>query len=220
MSETKTATSLSSTSSLISSSRSQDLLFVLYDFLKIGFGCSLFRYFFQTELWHFLVSFWTSHQLSDQLLFVVGTVFIHEIIYFGLNGTLYFFQDHPFLKGYRIERNGINEPDLTLVKRTIQQALVSHGIIQVVMLWYLFPLFKLFGMRMEEPLPDFMTIFWHILVCAFLNDFGFYWTHRLLHVPWLYSRIHKKHHEYHGTIGFAAEYAHFVKILFPLSRVF
>ena len=41
----------------------------------------------------------------------------------------------------------------------------------------------------------------------FVNDAGFYWTHRMLHHPSLYARFHKQHHEYKGTIGFAAEYA-------------
>lgn len=36
----------------------------------------------------------------------------------------------------------------------------------------------------------------------------FYLTHRSLHHKSLYARFHKQHHEYTGTIGFAAEYAH------------
>ena len=42
-------------------------------------------------------------------------------------------------------------------------------------------------------------------------DTSFYWSHRLLHHPRLYKHFHKQHHEYRGTIGFAAEYAHFVE---------
>ena len=39
----------------------------------------------------------------------------------------------------------------------------------------------------------------------------FYWSHRLLHHPSVYKSWHKQHHEYRGSIGFAAEYAHFVE---------
>jgi len=41
-----------------------------------------------------------------------------------------------------------------------------------------------------------------------VNDWGFYWAHRALHSKFLYGKIHKMHHSYKGTIGFAAEYAH------------
>eukprot|EP00483_Globobulimina_turgida_P010923 UN10944 len=42
----------------------------------------------------------------------------------------------------------------------------------------------------------------------------FYIVHRLVHHPKLYGIIHKQHHEYKGTIGFAAEYAHPIEALF------
>ena len=38
-------------------------------------------------------------------------------------------------------------------------------------------------------------------------EVAFYWSHRALHHPALYKHLHKQHHEYKGTIGFAAEYA-------------
>ena len=40
------------------------------------------------------------------------------------------------------------------------------------------------------------------------NDFGFYWTHRIFHFKSIYKLWHKKHHEFTGTVGFAAEYSH------------
>jgi len=39
------------------------------------------------------------------------------------------------------------------------------------------------------------------------NDWGFYWAHRMFHSPKLYSRFHKQHHAFKGTVGPAAEYA-------------
>jgi sterol desaturase/sphingolipid hydroxylase (fatty acid hydroxylase superfamily) len=40
-----------------------------------------------------------------------------------------------------------------------------------------------------------------------------YSTHRLMHTPFFYSRIHKKHHEYRGSISYSAEYAHPVEFI-------
>jgi len=40
------------------------------------------------------------------------------------------------------------------------------------------------------------------------EDMSFYWSHRLLHSPSLYKKIHKIHHEYSTTIGLASYYSH------------
>ena len=50
--------------------------------------------------------------------------------------------------------------------------------------------------------------FGYILFFIIIEDFCFYWSHRILHLPWLYKQIHKVHHEYNMTISAAAEYAH------------
>ncbi len=47
--------------------------------------------------------------------------------------------------------------------------------------------------------------------CVLFLDTSFYWSHRWLHHPSIYKYVHKQHHEYRGTIGFAAEYAHLVE---------
>lgn len=50
-----------------------------------------------------------------------------------------------------------------------------------------------------------------------IEDTGFYWTHRLLHQPFLYKFIHKFHHRYKQPIGLAAEYTHPLEYLFANS---
>jgi len=48
-----------------------------------------------------------------------------------------------------------------------------------------------------------------LFVCALVNQTGFYFTHRLCHESeWMFKNVHKQHHRYTGSIGFAAEYAH------------
>ena len=41
-----------------------------------------------------------------------------------------------------------------------------------------------------------------------MEDFGFYWGHRLLHTPWFYKKIHKVHHESVQTIGLSSVATH------------
>lgn len=40
---------------------------------------------------------------------------------------------------------------------------------------------------------EFVWQIWFSLMC---EDFVFYWTHRLLHLPYFYKKIHKIHHEF------------------------
>jgi methylsterol monooxygenase len=46
------------------------------------------------------------------------------------------------------------------------------------------------------------------LLFFFIEDFWFYWVHRLLHYGPFYKYIHKVHHEYAAPFGITAEYAH------------
>merc|ERR1711988_232900 len=45
------------------------------------------------------------------------------------------------------------------------------------------------------------------MLAYWFNEIFFYIGHRLVHADWLYAKVHKEHHNYTGTIGFAAEHA-------------
>lgn len=47
-----------------------------------------------------------------------------------------------------------------------------------------------------------------------MEDASFYWSHRTLHTPYFFSKIHKVHHEYYNSISIAAIYAHPLEYLF------
>jgi sterol desaturase/sphingolipid hydroxylase (fatty acid hydroxylase superfamily) len=69
--------------------------------------------------------------------------------------------------------------------------------------------------RMDyDSLPSFSELFWQSIICYYIDDFFFYWSHRLLHWNKIYPYIHKQHHEYISTIGITAEYAHPIEYVF------
>jgi len=65
-----------------------------------------------------------------------------------------------------------------------------------------------------ESLPSLGETLWQLVFFLIVEDFCFYWSHRVLHWGPLYRYIHKTHHEYKNTIGISSEYAHPVEFIF------
>ena len=50
-----------------------------------------------------------------------------------------------------------------------------------------------------------------LCLCLFITDTWFYFTHRLMHTPMLYRRVHKYHHEFIGLNSAAFTYCHWLE---------
>jgi sterol desaturase/sphingolipid hydroxylase (fatty acid hydroxylase superfamily) len=68
-------------------------------------------------------------------------------------------------------------------------------------------LFKEHTMAYED-LPSPMTLAMSVFFCMLCEDATFYWSHRFLHLPFIYPYIHKMHHSFNQTVSIAAEYTH------------
>mmetsp|Transcript_19393 Transcript_19393/g.42122 ORF Transcript_19393/g.42122 Transcript_19393/m.42122 type:complete len:314 (-) Transcript_19393:10561-11502(-) len=65
--------------------------------------------------------------------------------------------------------------------------------------------------------PTHMESFTNIMALVILHEFGFYWTHRLMHAyPKLY-KYHKKHHEYKQNNVLSAQHFHPVDFFFSIA---
>ncbi len=73
---------------------------------------------------------------------------------------------------------------------------------------------RLFKCRIDESYPSLLEVFIGIVVMAFYDDFVFYWIHRLIHHPRIYSKIHKKHHEFYNVFHLVCIYAHPIEFIF------
>ena len=61
--------------------------------------------------------------------------------------------------------------------------------------------------------PSFLKHFLHIYISTFMEDFIFYWSHRLLHLPWFYKRVHKQHHFTADIMHLNCIYTHWFEFL-------
>lgn len=68
--------------------------------------------------------------------------------------------------------------------------------------------------RVELALPTALEFARDFVLSLLLREALFYYSHRLLHVPYLYKLIHKKHHRFTAPIALAAQYAH------PIEQIF
>eukprot|EP01062_Namystynia_karyoxenos_P014657 TRINITY_DN15286_c0_g1_i1.p1 TRINITY_DN15286_c0_g1~~TRINITY_DN15286_c0_g1_i1.p1 ORF type:complete len:306 (+),score=114.05 TRINITY_DN15286_c0_g1_i1:89-919(+) len=69
------------------------------------------------------------------------------------------------------------------------------------------PLLKNCGIHIGER-PGLPVCLLQFCACVMIEDFLFYWTHRLLHHPRLYRHIHKQHHHYTAPIAICGAYMH------------
>lgn len=59
-----------------------------------------------------------------------------------------------------------------------------------------------------------LTLFAQIMFCNMVENLSFYFSHSLLHKPFMYKIIHKIHHEHKITTSIASIHAHPIEYLF------
>jgi len=64
------------------------------------------------------------------------------------------------------------------------------------------------NLRFDARLPSIVQIILDVLTCMILREVLFYYSHRMLHLPLLYPKIHKVHHRFTAPVALAARYAH------------
>jgi sterol desaturase/sphingolipid hydroxylase (fatty acid hydroxylase superfamily) len=141
------------------------------------------------------------YQMISLPLFFLG--FIIPYIFY----SILYIKKIPFFEQYKVNAEPWpweKEPNFrTKFKKTLILITINFGIGII----FTNILNRYIKLRIVD-YPDFLTHLLHFFLCALTTSFYFYWSHRFLHIPYLYKKIHKIHHEYYNTIIFTTTYAH------------
>ncbi|XP_020101158.1 methylsterol monooxygenase 2-1-like [Ananas comosus] len=158
------------------------------------------------SVWQYLITNFSEFQLAT-----LGTFIIHESVFFlsGLPSLL--FERSGLFSKYKIQKKA-NTP--ASQDKCVLRLILYHICVNLPLMIVSYPAFKFMGLKSSVPLPPWTVVLSQILFYFILEDFVFYWGHRILHTKWLYQHIHSIHHEYATPFGLTSEYAHPAEILF------
>ncbi|BAT99580.1 methylsterol monooxygenase 2-2 [Vigna umbellata] len=156
--------------------------------------------------WQYLITHFSDFQLA-----CLGSFFLHESVFF-LSGLPFIWLERAgWMSNYKIQAKN-NSP--AAQEKCIVRLLLYHFGVNLPVMIFSYPVFSYMGMRSSLPLPSWKTVLTQIIFYFILEDFIFYWGHRILHTKWLYKHVHSVHHEYATPFGLTSEYAHPAEILF------
>lgn len=157
----------------------------------------------------------------DTVLFVAFTCGLHILLYYSICGFFFLCDHKGWLKRYKLPRAPHMKAPWPLLRRTLLEAAKNHFLTDPIVLFVLytrvthFPSFFEADKHTPSITHDFFGDMLHISGMHLINEYLLYFMHRLAHeIPWVYRKFHKQHHQYVGSVGFAAEYAHPVEALF------
>lgn len=170
--------------------------------------------------------FWTEvgrfrQRLWNDVLAITGTntvilyglipVLISTVAYWSI-GMLYILMDlygkPAALRKYKIQPS-TNEPveSKKLIKAMLQ-VLFNQTVVSIPVALMAGRLFEYRGIPDPRILPPFYVTVLQVIGCVFVEEFGFYYSHRIMHHKSLYKHFHKQHHEWTAPVSVVAIYCH------------
>lgn len=150
--------------------------------------------------------------LGELQLKTVGTFAVHEVCYWGAHLPFLIADYVPYAQRWKIQPDKPNTR--ALQSHCAWRVLLNHSFLVLPIILLTHPIFDVIGVTSElSALPTIRTLALQVALFFLIEDFVFYWGHRLLHTPFLYRTVHCVHHEHAAPFGIAAEYAHPAEVI-------
>jgi plant 4alpha-monomethylsterol monooxygenase len=105
---------------------------------------------------------------------------------------------------FRINKNYIfNSDTLKLYLRYF----FYIAFLQFILALIIWPFIRITGIHSGE-FPSFLQVAVQIIIFLFVDDFIFYWAHRMMHTKWVYKKVHALHHKAKDTVALTSVYFH------------
>ena len=172
-------------------------------------------------IWPFWERIVAKTNLSDIEMFIAGTSLLHTATWLLYAFIFVHLGDYRgWLQQYKLPRTARMIPSKALLISTVKEALSGQLIIMPILLWILLTYVAPSNLISSQamPMPSMWVMYLYYAGSMKWNAVTFYIAHRTLHeVPMLYRLVHKKHHNYVGSVSIAAEHAHPVEALLANS---
>jgi methylsterol monooxygenase len=108
-----------------------------------------------------------------------------------------------------MQPNENRELDWSKIRHVTAVVLFNQIFISLAVTALIYPLFRWSGCSVSiATFPSFNRFIFDLLICLFVEEFFFYYLHRLFHSRILYRLFHRVHHEFTSPIAVGALYAH------------
>jgi sterol desaturase/sphingolipid hydroxylase (fatty acid hydroxylase superfamily) len=121
--------------------------------------------------------------------------------------AIYYFQWPAFLFQYKVQDINAPRPSREKMWRLLKTVWFNQFVIGVPMVFVVTELYSMRGM-FDVELPSLPRLTAQLFAVVLLEEIGFYYSHRIMHHPRLYARIHKLHHEWVSPLAWTCIYAH------------
>jgi methylsterol monooxygenase len=140
-----------------------------------------------------------------------GATILSQLVGFWLVCSIYLAIDltFPEFSNRHKLQSERRQPSWAAIKECIRHVLIatlSSEAIHFSLLYLQDFQFSFFSTAPE--LPPLSEVATHCAIALLLREVLFYTSHRALHHPRIYARIHKQHHKFTAPMAFAAQYAH------------
>jgi sterol desaturase/sphingolipid hydroxylase (fatty acid hydroxylase superfamily) len=158
---------------------------------------------------------WPAKIENEGIFFYIFSYILHQSIFIICNLSMWvvYKLEWPFFERYKVhdkEWPWKENPEKwnELIKSTFIVLFINQ-IIVLPLFGIIYYIKNFSPVRVDyESLPTCFEVIWQTVFFMIMEDFTFYWSHRLLHWDVIYPYIHKIHHKHVNTVSIAAEYSH------------